>query len=189
MEHDDLTPINSYEDAISVARSWAHEHDMAVRNFENFARNWYLQTPPQSRVRLHLRGSLRSFSSVCKHYAAEWNRHAVHFADLASSWNLETVKHLAVFNVAGIAGAAALLTNANYSSQLTTKLSLPLFAIGLILALVTFWTNMRGYALSYRHAEMQRRIAGTATSWHHVCLLYTSPSPRDLSTSRMPSSA
>ena len=24
---------------------------------------------------------------------------------------------------------------------------------------------------------------------HHLCLLYTSPSPRDLSTSRMPSSA
>ena len=27
------------------------------------------------------------------------------------------------------------------------------------------------------------------TSTHYVCLLYTSPSPRDLSTSRMPSSA
>ena len=27
------------------------------------------------------------------------------------------------------------------------------------------------------------------TSLNHVCLLYTSPSPRDLSTSRMPSSA
>ena len=27
------------------------------------------------------------------------------------------------------------------------------------------------------------------TSMHNVCLLYTSPSPRDLSTSRMPSSA
>ena len=26
-------------------------------------------------------------------------------------------------------------------------------------------------------------------SWDEVCLLYTSPSPRDLSTSRMPSSA
>ena len=25
--------------------------------------------------------------------------------------------------------------------------------------------------------------------WYYICLLYTSPSPRDLSTSRMPSSA
>ena len=31
--------------------------------------------------------------------------------------------------------------------------------------------------------------AQEAFAGHHVCLLYTSPSPRDLSTSRMPSSA
>ena len=30
---------------------------------------------------------------------------------------------------------------------------------------------------------------GDATTLHKICLLYTSPSPRDLSTSRMPSSA
>ena len=30
---------------------------------------------------------------------------------------------------------------------------------------------------------------GDATGWVYACLLYTSPSPRDLSTSRMPSSA
>ena len=29
----------------------------------------------------------------------------------------------------------------------------------------------------------------TAADWMSACLLYTSPSPRDLSTSRMPSSA
>ena len=28
-----------------------------------------------------------------------------------------------------------------------------------------------------------------STDWARICLLYTSPSPRDLSTSRMPSSA
>ena len=40
-------------------------------------------------------------------------------------------------------------------------------------------------------------LNGTGHTWHHddktlhaiICLLYTSPSPRDLSTSRMPSSA
>ena len=31
--------------------------------------------------------------------------------------------------------------------------------------------------------------ADKKTDWDYVCLLYTSPSPRDLSTSRMPSSA
>ena len=32
-------------------------------------------------------------------------------------------------------------------------------------------------------------LFGIGTLWAVVCLLYTSPSPRDLSTSRMPSSA
>ena len=33
------------------------------------------------------------------------------------------------------------------------------------------------------------RIVGDVIGKYHPCLLYTSPSPRDLSTSRMPSSA
>ena len=32
-------------------------------------------------------------------------------------------------------------------------------------------------------------FGGGETTWDKFCLLYTSPSPRDLSTSRMPSSA
>ena len=32
-------------------------------------------------------------------------------------------------------------------------------------------------------------LISTLTEWGYPCLLYTSPSPRDLSTSRMPSSA
>ena len=33
------------------------------------------------------------------------------------------------------------------------------------------------------------KVLGTGNMSHKICLLYTSPSPRDLSTSRMPSSA
>ena len=36
------------------------------------------------------------------------------------------------------------------------------------------------------YEDMKSRVAGASL---HTCLLYTSPSPRDLSTSRMPSSA
>ena len=36
---------------------------------------------------------------------------------------------------------------------------------------------------------MKRRYAGLSKCFYNGCLLYTSPSPRDLSTSRMPSSA
>ena len=33
------------------------------------------------------------------------------------------------------------------------------------------------------------KVSGKDVNKIHICLLYTSPSPRDLSTSRMPSSA
>jgi hypothetical protein len=168
METDDLTRIESTEEAIGVAITWAHEHDLASRDFRKFAEEWFVKSPPDRRVRINLRATLRSFASVCKHYETEWGRNTDLLADLTSNWNLETVKHLAVFNVAGLAGAAALLTNANYANQVTTKLALPCFAVGLICALFTFWTNMRGYALAYQHADTQRRTAAYAREWKDV---------------------
>ena len=42
------------------------------------------------------------------------------------------------------------------------------------------------------HMNIEKRlfqIIGDEAGYLHICLLYTSPSPRDLSTSRMPSSA
>ena len=44
--------------------------------------------------------------------------------------------------------------------------------------------------LDFENIEVKRMIvAAKKSGLLHVCLLYTSPSPRDLSTSRMPSSA
>lgn len=170
MATDDLTHIESTEDAVGVAIAWAHEHDLASRDFRAFAEDWFANTPPERRVRINIRATLKSFTSVCKHYETEWGRNADLLADLTSNWNLETVKHLAVLNVAGLAGAAALLTNAEYAQQITTKLALPFFAGGLIFALFTFWTNMRGYALAYRHADKQRSAAASASGWKDVDL-------------------
>ena len=42
---------------------------------------------------------------------------------------------------------------------------------------------------SLKQADINTLILSYAKQYGHVCLLYTSPSPRDLSTSRMPSSA
>lgn len=168
MAADDLSRIETLEIAQGIATAWAHEHRLAVRNFDEFARDWFLQTPPENRVRINLRATLDSFHSVCKHYETEWTTVAALRADLTSSWNLETVKHLAVFNVAGIAGAAALLTNTAYATQITTKLALPLFAAGLVLALLNFWTNTRGHALAYQHAVQQRRATVSARQWKDV---------------------
>ena len=42
------------------------------------------------------------------------------------------------------------------------------------------------YAIVAKHGKLK---AGSKADKNNICLLYTSPSPRDLSTSRMPSSA
>ena len=52
---------------------------------------------------------------------------------------------------------------------------------GAIDAVFGSWMNER--------AIVYRRLNDIPAAWGTACLLYTSPSPRDLSTSRMPSSA
>ena len=55
-----------------------------------------------------------------------------------------------------------------------------------ILFISGMYDGMRQYA---KQTTIDTEIAG-GSYWHpNYCLLYTSPSPRDLSTSRMPSSA
>ena len=57
-------------------------------------------------------------------------------------------------------------------------------------------TKLLRYELGYSCSELSKSLQGFKHSyadreieWDIACLLYTSPSPRDLSTSRMPSSA
>ena len=62
-----------------------------------------------------------------------------------------------------------------------------------------YWTanvgNLSHYIFSYKIGdgswtnETYSFPSGVTEAWSNICLLYTSPSPRDLSTSRMPSSA
>lgn len=74
MAPDDLARIESAEDAEGVALTWAHENDLASRDFRAFAKEWFMDTPVDRHVRINLRAALRSFSSVCKHYESEWGK-------------------------------------------------------------------------------------------------------------------
>jgi len=51
--------------------------------------------------------------------------------------------------------------------------------------------SLTGLSPAALRREARRTFGGLAAHWplYYICLLYTSPSPRDLSTSRMPSSA
>ena len=54
-----------------------------------------------------------------------------------------------------------------------------------------FYTDILGCKLGNREEDKWVDVDfwGNELTLHKTCLLYTSPSPRDLSTSRMPSSA
>ena len=52
------------------------------------------------------------------------------------------------------------------------------------------WAKLRGKQDPYATlVELNDRTQKSSSNMVYACLLYTSPSPRDLSTSRMPSSA
>ena len=51
------------------------------------------------------------------------------------------------------------------------------------------YTSHEALLLNYEEALTRRDTITDEKDWYATCLLYTSPSPRDLSTSRMPSSA
>ena len=55
-----------------------------------------------------------------------------------------------------------------------------------LIGIIGGW-NLREYLLNYR--DIPRLHPEFYDQHGNICLLYTSPSPRDLSTSRMPSSA
>ena len=61
--------------------------------------------------------------------------------------------------------------------------------IGILATLA--YPSLEGYLQRAKQSEVKTNLAAihTAEKLYHACLLYTSPSPRDLSTSRMPSSA
>ena len=93
------------------------------------------------------------------------------------------------------------LNTIDREDKLIDSLSQVLFAISINLAAVfAMWVSTRAYFYSREHLFYTYLIfSGLAILWrigfinliryYRRCLLYTSPSPRDLSTSRMPSSA
>ena len=78
-------------------------------------------------------------------------------------------------------------TLSNYSNKRLTKTDMVVECLEA--------TPHEAVTLPALHSYLQENIArltATSLTWVHdikACLLYTSPSPRDLSTSRMPSSA
>ena len=77
-------------------------------------------------------------------------------------------------------------------SQWLEKLQQESWQLELIIsgiALFGIWEARTGIGQLFNYIQVYSTSSYADFAWIVICLLYTSPSPRDLSTSRMPSSA
>ena len=80
----------------------------------------------------------------------------------------------------------------NYSLSVITSRALPDVRDGMkpVQRRILYTTKQLNLDHNAKHRKSAKVVGDAMANYHpHGCLLYTSPSPRDLSTSRMPSSA
>ncbi|WP_367352473.1 hypothetical protein [Achromobacter animicus] len=95
----------------------------------------------------------------------QWRDYGAQEWKLRDDWILETVKHLAIVNIAGLAGATALY---GADKGFALKISIGSFGIGLLLALIDLFTNAKAHYLNGLRANKYRLEAKTAKSWSEL---------------------
>lgn len=86
-----------------------------------------------------------SYPEMRERIARPAEQQAQHTWEAQRAWKMEAVKHLSTINIAGLAGAAALLTFR--TGDLVLEWSFVLFTLGLVLSIIDFWLNSQGYWL------------------------------------------
>lgn len=108
---------------------------------------------------------LRYFHTCRMNSKRTWDSHADEAWAAADAWSLETVKHLAIVNVAGIAGSVALIAMPSNSSRLGFQVALASFIVGAVLALLDLWVVGSGYTLRARGASARASKIQKVNSW------------------------
>lgn len=89
-------------------------------------------------------------------YISALEQYRSSLADLQSKWTLETVKHLALINIAGIAGATT-LSQLNESTHIwSLRVAVIVFFAGLIFAVIDFYLNSIGYWVKLKDTDRAR---------------------------------
>lgn len=127
----------------------------------DLAGDWFQQQKHPATAR-ELRIYLQYFAASTDTAYKAWNSHAESAWQAASTWSMETVKHLAIVNVAGIAGAAALYSQ---SPGIGFKVSVIAFMAGLVLAVLDFWLVSCGYSKRAIGAYERARAVRNSKSW------------------------
>jgi hypothetical protein len=108
-----------------------------------------------------LETQLRYFDDACTDAIGLWKSYSARQWELQAEWTIETVKHLAIVNGGGVAGAATLLSGEPTGAL---KAALLLFTFGLVFAVLDFYLNSVGYQKRAVDADGRARdLRGTVT--------------------------
>ena len=77
----------------------------------------------------------------------------------------------------------------NWNSHEFIWLDWTILAVGIVAVIWAVWRSVQKDKRSQQGASSEDYLFGKGEPWYIICLLYTSPSPRDRQKSRMPSSA
>jgi len=161
-------PIQSIDHAKSMAYRWAAQNKANPAAMMRVAEHWFSTYGGAGGVEfLHI--NLQHFASSVEGAHRAWNVHAENSWAAASNWSMETVKHLAIINVAGIAGAAAMF------SQSGMRLSLVAFMAGLVFAVLDFWLVANGYDRRARASQERAKNVRDVGSWEEYVQVESRP--------------
>lgn len=159
---DGLTEICSESQARMEGQRWAYAHGFGQAQMSDFAATVFRSAGTQVISHRALLDELQRFARACDHVDTQWSTYGAQEWKLRDDWILETVKHLALVNIAGLAGAIALYA-ANQS--LALKLSIGAFGIGLLLAVIDLFVNAKAHYLNGLRANTLRGGVKQAKSW------------------------
>lgn len=164
-------PIQSIEHARSEAYRWAAQNNADAAAMMRIAEHWFSTYGGTGGVEF-LYVNLQHFSSSVGAAHRAWEIHAENSWAAASTWSIETVKHLAIINVAGIAGAAALFSQ---STSTGMRVSLIAFMVGLVLAVLDFWLVGSGYEKRADAAQKRAQAVKGVGSWEEYVQVESRP--------------
>lgn len=157
--------IRNEAEARIVGQRWAYLHGHSQVRMSDFAAYVYRSAGKPAFAEHFLFDELRRFADATAAVHKQWHTYGSQEWKLRDDWILETVKHLAAINTAGLAGAVALFVT---HQSFALKLAFGVFGFGLLLAVIDLFVNAKAHYLNGMRANSLRLSANQAKSWEDL---------------------
>lgn len=154
----------SQETARSIAIKWSIEHGVDTLRMLKFADSVLAEADKHlglsaADLLTHLEWFKRNSAATIE----AWREYELSQDQRRDTWILEAVKHIAIANVAGVAGATALLAGRGENQM--ASYSVMAFCVGLLAAVIDFASNAEAHHRRAKDSRARIAAARAATSW------------------------